>query len=254
MEDVMQVPENWWKDFFSGMFVEVWLRAGSLMPTAAEADFIEKMLSAPNAAKLLDVPCGAGRLALELAARGYEVTGADLSAEFLVEATRRAQSRGLTLTWHHGEMRRLPWQDVFDGAFCFGNSFGYLDDEGDADFLRAVAGALKPGSRFVLDTKSAETIFPRFHEREWYELEDLTFLEHQEYDPVGGRINTEYTLMMGDRTEKRLGSERLYTYRRIHEMLTSAGFTAIQAFGSLAGEPFRLGSERLLIVAAKAAR
>jgi SAM-dependent methyltransferase len=254
MEDPMHVPQDWWKEFFSGMFVEAWLRAGSLMPTAGEADFIEKKLDAPRGAKLLDVPCGAGRLALELAARGYEVTGVDLSSEFLDDAQRQADSRDLKVAWRHGEMRSLPWESVFDGAFCFGNSFGYLDDAGDADFLRAVAGALKPGARFVLSTKSAETIFPRFHEREWYELDGLKFLEHQEYDPVRGRIDTEYTLMMGGRTEKRLGSERLYTYRQIDEMLASAGFTAIEAFGSLAAAPFRLGSPELHIVAAKAAR
>ena len=49
-------------------------------------------------------------------------------------------------------MRDLPWPARFDGAFCLGNSFGYLDDEGNASFLRAVAAALKPGARFVLET------------------------------------------------------------------------------------------------------
>ena len=49
-------------------------------------------------------------------------------------------------------MRDLPWRARFDGAFCLGNSFGYLDDEGNAAFLRAVAAALKPGARFVLET------------------------------------------------------------------------------------------------------
>lgn len=248
----MQVPENWWREFFSGMFVESWLRAGKLMPTAAEVDFIEKTLGAPKGAKLLDVPCGAGRLALELASRGYDVTGVDLSPEFLREARRQAQARRLQVAWLNDEMRNLPWQGVFDGAFCFGNSFGYLDDQGDADFLRAVARALKPGSRFVMDTKSAETIFPRFQERPWCELDNLKFLENQEYDPLRGRLDTEYTLIDGGKIERRMGSERIYTYSQIHQMLATAGFRQITAYGSLDGEPFRLGSEQLLIVATNA--
>jgi SAM-dependent methyltransferase len=156
------------------------------------------------------------------------------------------------VTWLNSEMRSLPWEEAFDGAFCFGNSFGYLDDQGDADFLKAVARVLKPGARFVLSTKSAETIFPRFHEREWFELDDLKFLEHQAYDPVRGRIDTEYTLMSGQRMEKRVGSERLYTYSQIHQLLAATGFGEIAAYGSLAGDPFRLGSEGLLIVATSA--
>ena len=105
--------------------------------------------------------------------------------------------------------------------------------------------------RFALDTKSAETIFPRFLARPWFEVGDLKFLENQEYDPVRGRIDTEYTLIVGDRTEKRTGSERLYTYCQIHQLLAAAGFGDIAAYGSLAGEPFCLGSERLLIVVVK---
>ncbi len=247
----MQVPENWWREFFSGIVVEAWLRVGKLLPTGAEAEWIVKVLDVPKGAKLLDVPCGAGRLALELAARSFEITGVDLSSEFLDVARRRANERSLNVTWHHGEMRTLPWEGMFDGAFCFGNSFGYFDDGGDADFLRVVARALRPGARFVLSTKSAETILPRFHEREWIELEDLKFLEHQEYDPVRGRIDTEYTLMLGTETVKHVGSERVYTYSQIYQMLAGAGFSEIAAYGSLGGEPFRLGSETLLVVASK---
>jgi hypothetical protein len=47
-------------------------------------------------------------------------------------------------------MRDLLWRSRFDGAFCFGNSFGYLDDEGNAAFLRAVAAALVVRARDCL--------------------------------------------------------------------------------------------------------
>ena len=49
-------------------------------------------------------------------------------------------------------MRDLPWRSTFDGAFCVGNSFGYLDDPGNAAFLRAVRETLRPGARLVLET------------------------------------------------------------------------------------------------------
>ena len=58
-------------------------------------------------------------------------------------------------------MRDLPWPQRFDGVFCFGNSFAYLDDQGNADYLANVARALKPSGRFVLETGIvAESFLP----------------------------------------------------------------------------------------------
>ena len=63
-------------------------------------------------------------------------------------------------------MRDLPWPGQFDGAYSLGNSFGYLDDDGNAAFLKSVAAALKPGARFVLETGYVmETLLPVLQER-----------------------------------------------------------------------------------------
>jgi len=250
VEDHVQIPSDWWKTFFSGVVVDT---CKVLPPelTRSEADFIAKALQVPPPARLLDVPCGAGRHTIELARRGYKLTGVDLSPECLKVAAGAAAEQHLEIAWRHGNMQELPAGTDFDGAFCFGNSFGFGSEEEDQKFLAAVHGALRPGARFALDTKSAETIFPRFLARPWFEVGDLKFLENQEYDPVRGRIDTEYTLIVGDRTEKRAGSERLYIYRQIHQLLAAAGFGDIAAYGSLRGDPFRLGSERLLIVAVR---
>ena len=154
----MNVSSNWWEHFFEGLAVKLWLQALSPESTRREADVIERALAATPGAKLLDVPCGGGRLSLVLAERGYRVTGVDLSCEFLEHA--RSCPGAERVTWAHREMRDLPWPEGFDGAFCVGNSFGYLDDEGNAAFLRAVSTALKPGARFVLETPMVlETCF-----------------------------------------------------------------------------------------------
>ena len=163
----MDVQSNWWKTFFSGVAVELWLQAMSPEQTRQEAAALATRLDLPAGAELLDVPCGAGRLALELAARGYRVTGVDLSLESLDHA--RAADRDNRVLWEHREMRDLPWPERYDGAFCCGNSFGYLDDEGDREFLRAVASALKPGARFVLETPMVvESLLPNLKERIWF--------------------------------------------------------------------------------------
>src|SRR5688572_22954445 len=172
----MSVASNWWEHFFEGLSVKLWLQALSPEHTASEAVTIARLLRAAPGADLLDVPCGGGRLSLALAERGYRLTGVDLSRDFLEHA--RSCDGADRVNWEHRDMRDLPWRSRFDGAFCVGNSFGYLDDEGNAAFLRAVAAALKPGARFVLETPMVlENLLGHIQERPWWQVGDLRLLE-----------------------------------------------------------------------------
>jgi SAM-dependent methyltransferase len=247
------VPKTeWWSDFFSGLALDLWRQAMSKEHTAAEVAFIGSRLRLAPGSRILDVPCGLGRLSLEIAALGFEVTGVDFSPACLDEARAAAVSRHLNVIWEQRDMRDLPWREQFDGVFCFGNSFGYLDDEGNSNFLKSVYRVLKQGARFVLDAPSvAENILPRIQDRSETQIGDVLFIEENRYDHVLGRLDTDYTFKRGDLIEKKFGSHRLYTYRQIHELLHEAGFVKCEAFGSPAGEPFRYGSQGLLFVAEK---
>jgi len=243
------MPKEWWEDFFSGIVLDLWKEVQDKPHTKAEADFILKVLGVPNGAALLDVPCGEGRLARELASRGYALTGVDISPDFLQEARSRATEKEMDIHWEHRDMRDLPWQHVFDGAFCFGGSFGYFEDEGNTDFVRGVCRSLKPGARFVLEIDvSMETLLPRLQAREWTRIGNFLFLEENQYDHAKGRLNTDYTFVRGGQVETRSGSHRVYTYRELVQLLESAGFSDVQSFGSLAREPFSLGSAHLFLV------
>ncbi len=201
---MLTAPADWWRTFFSGMVVESWLNATTAEQTRQEAYFILESLNVSPPARLLDVPCGGGRHCHALADRGYDMTGVDISAEFLAAANTPSTGRPGTIAWEHREMRDLPWPEAFDGAYSFGNSFGYLDDDGNAAFLEAVAKALKPGARFVLDTGYvAETLLPVLQERAWYPLGDMVMLAQRRYDPVEGRLHVEYIHVRDGAMDKR---------------------------------------------------
>ena len=122
-------------------------------------------------------------------------------------------------------MRDLPWPGRFDGAFCLGNSFGYLDEAGNAQFLRAVAAALKPGGRFVLETPMViESLLSNLKDRPWFKAGPVHLLVENEYDASRSRLNTEYTFVSDGRVEVRRGSQQMYTYRQLIELMEAAGF------------------------------
>lgn len=246
------MPREWWQDFFSGAALDLWRAAMSEERTRAEADFILGLLKLSPNAKVLDVPCGEGRLTREFAAHGFDMTGVDFAADFLKEAEAKSAGRGYKVRWVRRDMRHLHWKAEFDGAFCFGNSFGYFTDQGNVAFLASLSRALKPGARFVLDASGVvEGVLPTLKPRTEMPVGDILFIEENRYDHVKGRLDTGYTFVRGGVSEQKFGSHRLYTYRQIVELLEAAGFENLEAFASTDKEPFAYGSPQLLMVATK---
>jgi len=220
----MNVQSTWWETFFSGIVVDLWLQAVPDAHTEREAERLQELIAVAPGAEVLDVPCGAGRVALKLASRGYRMTGVDYSREFLRHA--RERNGATDVMWEQRDMRDLPWPSRFDAAFCVGNSFGYLDDQGNHDFLRAVRISLKPGARFVLETPMVlENLLQHIQERPWWKAGDIYLLVENRYDPGRGTLDIEYTFCADGRTEVRRGSHRAYTYRELVQLLESSGFS-----------------------------
>ncbi|MEX2187534.1 MAG: methyltransferase domain-containing protein [Pirellulales bacterium] len=248
----MSFSNGWWSDFFHGAVADVQRRMNSAEHTAADARLAVDLIRVEPPAKVLDVPCGTGRVAVELAALGYDVTGVDLTAEYLADARVAAESRGVEITLRESDMRDLPWRGQFDAAICVGNSFGYFERSGNAEFVAAVQRTLRPGGVFVLQTYlAAESILPKLRGRYWATFDDVTFLHDPVYDPRRGVIETGYTFLRGGEADHRQAVYQVYMLRELLALMEAAGFVEIEALGGKADEPFALGSDVLHLRAVK---
>ena len=246
----MTAPPDWWKDFFSGLAVAFWDAALPEAATAEDAAFLWKHLGLREGSRVLDVPCGSGRLTRPLAAAGCRMTGVDVSAEALGNA--RAQGEG-SIRYVEAEMRKLPWPGEFDAAFCFGNSFGYLDDAGNAEFLASVTATLVPGGRFALDYgQTAESVLPRIEPRQEADVGGFHFVEETRYDPATARVENRFTFERDGRSETKLASQRVYMLSELTRLLDGSGLSTLCYYGSPREETFGIASHRLLLVAEKA--
>ncbi|MFW6136021.1 MAG: class I SAM-dependent methyltransferase, partial [Chloroflexota bacterium] len=145
--------------------------------TVDEVDFVERQIDHDRSKRILDVGCGTGRHALELARRGYDVVGVDLSASMIDQGREVARAEGVDVTFTVGDARALPYDADFDVALvlCEGGFSLMETDAMDRLILQNVARALRPGGELLMTAPHAA--FPIAHEPEEGTFDLVTFRE-----------------------------------------------------------------------------
>ena len=233
----------WWESFFRGGWTRV--QTGGYPPerTRAEVDFAMQALGLTPGDRVLDIPCGEGRLAIELAARGFSVTGVDFNPAALELARTRALERHVQVELIEADMREPLRAAAFDAVLCFFGSFGYFSDEDNLRSARVFAAALREGGRLLIDNHVVETVIPRYQERSWgwsgTPGTSTRLLEEHRWDHETGRMIYSWTFVDADgRLETAHSSIRVYTYRELCELLRAAGFRTLSGVETLTGQPF----------------
>ncbi|MFW9952104.1 MAG: class I SAM-dependent methyltransferase [Candidatus Thorarchaeota archaeon] len=116
-----------------------------------EAITIYQTLGLISNMKVLDIPCGAGRIAIHLARIGLKMTCIDLRQAFVEKARNRFLHEGLNGDFFCMDMRKINFLDVFDCIYNWQGSFGYFNDKENFDFLRKLSLALKLKGRIIID-------------------------------------------------------------------------------------------------------
>jgi SAM-dependent methyltransferase len=234
-----------------------WLRASPVMfnakrlaETPSEVDRVLSLAKPPAGASVLDLPCGPGRHSLELARRGFRVTGVDRTLSYLDRARELARASGLELELVQDDMRRFAREGAFDLVLNLFGSFGFFEDPGDdRAVLENAHRTLRPGGSLVLEFRGKESLALGFREREWFEQDGVILMEERRVLDGWSRIDARWILVDAEgRAEFRL-SIALYSAQEIAALLRSCGFSEVRTFGDLSGSPYDHKAQRLVVLA-----
>ena len=185
--------------------------------------------------RLLDLACGTGSAAIELARRGFSVTGVDSSPAMLREARRKATEAGIAAEFLQMDVRELDLVGEVDAATCLYDSLNYLLTVDEvASVMQRVGGALRPGGAFVFDFNTPYQ-YERLDARDVVtaERDDLFGVYQHRYDGVS-RINE--VLMTFFQREGGLYRrweerhvQRAYAPDEMRQAATSGGFIVLRA-------------------------
>ena len=158
---------RWYEELFAN-YAKTYDTESFTAGTSGEVDFLEKELEYDKTKSILDIGCGTGRHAIELAKRGYSVTGIDLSASQLARAGQKAKEAGVRINFLQLNACSLPFKNEFDFAImlCEG---GFSLQETDAlnfQILEGAERALRSPGRLIFSTLNA--LFPLYHKNKLY--------------------------------------------------------------------------------------
>lgn len=246
------MSKNNWETFFDA-HAPHYMNNGFTKNTLVEVDFVLDELKLPVGSSILDVACGTGRHSIELAKRGYQVTGVDISSGMLFEAKKAAAESNVNVEWIQSDAVNFTSIKPFDGVICLcEGAFGLVgrDEEPiehDLAILKNISNALKPKARFILTALNA-----------YSKVRNLT---QDEVD--SGRFNPvtmieqyvdEWGLPEGKKQVE--VKERRYFPFELKQMFTQVGFEVDNIWGGTLGkwekrQKINLDEIEIMVVATK---
>jgi SAM-dependent methyltransferase len=214
-----------WYEAFGDALGEGYLKYPWVGSTVPDCDYLERVLDARPGDRLLDVGCGVGRHVVELARRGYGMTGIDVSRGLLRVGERLAREAGVDVELRHLDARVLDYDSQFDAAFsvCEGAFSLVPTDEENLAILEGMRRAVKPGGRLNVCAGHV------YHTAEGF----------SSLDPVDNRNRREpqqeAKLFEGEPDLPEDVVDLAFTARELRLMCRLAGLECLGVYGGIAG-------------------
>jgi SAM-dependent methyltransferase len=239
--------ETFWKTFAPAMF-----NKERLDVTAEEIDHIVKLLALEKSAKILDLCCGIGRHSLELARRGYQVVGVDLTEEYLAKARSQARNENLNIQFVRSDMRRFCQIESFEAVINMFTAFGYFEIE--AENKRVLANiycSLRKGGTLLIDMMGKEVLARIYQERDWHAEDGRIFLRECKMKQNWSWADNRWIVLENGKTKEFRFGHRVYSAVEIAGLLKECGFSSVDIYGDLDCAEYDHKAKRLIAVARK---
>lgn len=268
----MASATQWFED---ETFWEAWAPIGfhgpRMLEASSQVEQIIQRLDLKAGAKVLDLCCGVGRHSLELARRGFHVTGVDRNEKFLQNARNRGADEGLrpenptpgrdgeevgpdrprgSSNFVRADMRDFCQPDSFDAAISCWTSFGYFDDhETDRDVARNIRRSLRPRGGLLMELVGKEALARQFQPRRWDESNGVVMCSENRIVDHWRSVQTKWTFFRDGHRSDFVIKVRCYSAVELADLLEDAGFNEVSIFGDLAGSPYDESATRLVVTA-----
>lgn len=233
----LYIMSQWYEELFQN-YADKYDNEEFTKGTLGEVDFLEREIIFDKNCRILDIGCGTGRHTIELAKRGYSVTGIDLSESLLAKASETAKELGLEVNFIRKDARDFNFKESFNLTImiCEG-AFPLMEtDEMNFAILQNAYKSLENNGKFIFTTLNG--LFPLFHsvkdfvnkgavegqsDKNTFDL--MTFRDYSTYETVDD-LGISKILVC---------NERYYVPSEITWLLKSIGFTKIDIFGCKLG-------------------
>ncbi|MDR2144532.1 MAG: class I SAM-dependent methyltransferase [Treponema sp.] len=210
--------------------------------------------------RCLDQCCGFGRISLEMARRGFAVTGVDITETYLETAKDDAAHENLSIEFIREDVRSFCREKYFDLVYNVYTSFGYFEDP--ADDVKVVENAfasLKPGGIYVIETLGKEIAVRDFVQADWFERAGFYVLTAYESADSWSSLKNRWILISqkdqglikrGSIIEKNF-TQRLYGADTLQRLFRDTGFGTIETYGGWDGRNYDEDAQALIVVGRK---
>lgn len=229
------------------------------VPYGVWADYIQRILNRfefiPET--VLDLCCGTGSVSFRLAFQGYEVTGADISAEMIAQAEKNAQKLGIKADFHVQDAAKLRLGKRFDLVVSLFDSLNYiLDASALQEAFYRVYDHLEPGGLFIFDMNTELALAEgMFNQSNVGSSASTIYDWHSSYDPSTRicRVNMDFIHRGKDKDRKVhiVHYQRAYNVEEITDMLKSADLSILDIYDAYTFKKVTSHSDRVFFVVRK---
>jgi SAM-dependent methyltransferase len=210
--------------------------------------------------RCLDQCCGFGRISLEMARRGFAVTGVDITETYLETAKDDAAHENLSTEFIREDVRSFCRKNYFDLVYNVYTSFGYFEDPADdAGVVENAFDSLKPGGIYVIETLGKEIAVRDFVQADWFERAGFYVLTAYEAADSWSSLRNRWILISqqdqgaikrGSIIEKNF-TQRLYGADTLQRLFRDSGFGAVETYGGWDGRNYDEDALALIVVGRK---